>query len=83
VASWLYDLRDDRRRPSLDGVMFRSRYGDDLRMWAFFERTAGRRHRSDRVEPGRTYQVTAALPALAEAMRRHGLTWAGPRGGVR
>ena len=76
VASWLYGLVDEHRVPLVDGVTFLSRYGDELRMWAIFERTGGRRSRSDRVKPVGSHQpVTPELPALVEAMRRHGLTW--------
>jgi len=32
VASWLYEMTD------LDGVTFASRHGDDLQLWAVFER---------------------------------------------
>lgn len=32
VAAWLYEMTD------LDGVIFSSRHGDDLQLWAIFER---------------------------------------------
>jgi hypothetical protein len=73
VASWLYDLRDAHRQPLVDGVTFRSRLGDDLRMWAIFERPTG--DRSPHIHPAAHHAVTPELPALVEAMRRHGLTW--------
>jgi hypothetical protein len=82
VASWLYDLRDEQRQPLVDGVTFLSRYGDDLRMWAIFERTSGSAARTDRVGPlGRSRRVTPELPALVEALSRHGLSWAEPAHG--
>ncbi|WP_424937238.1 MULTISPECIES: hypothetical protein [Bacteria] len=38
VASPLYDLLTDDRGPLADGVRFASRHGDELIMWAIFER---------------------------------------------
>ena len=39
VARWLYDQTDaDDGSDLVDGIEFRSRHGDDLRMWAVFER---------------------------------------------
>lgn len=38
VSRILYDYQDEERE-RLDGIEFLSRHGDDLRMWAVFERT--------------------------------------------
>lgn len=39
VARFLFDLRAaDSSRHAVDGIAFRSRMGDDIRMWAVFER---------------------------------------------
>lgn len=77
VASWLYDLRDEHRRPLVDGVAFHSRHGDELRMWAIFERLTSDQMQdfSEHVQPGDDQPVTPELPDLVEAMRRHGLHW--------
>ncbi|WP_051973749.1 RES domain-containing protein [Cryobacterium sp. MLB-32] len=40
IAHWLYDLRGVDQGDLVNGVEFRSRYGDEFRMWAVFERLA-------------------------------------------
>lgn len=40
VARFLFDLRDEiTLRPLVDGIAFRSRMGDDVRLWAVFQRS--------------------------------------------
>lgn len=75
IARWLYDLRGDRRDELVDGIEFRSRYGDEIRMWALFERGHDA-ERSQCLLPNRMpVRVAEDLPDLVEAMRRHGLHW--------
>lgn len=60
------------------GVRFASRYGDDLTLWAIFERAGDppvSPHLSNRV----TLPLTPEQPALLEAFRLHGLRWAPKR----
>ncbi|UOE43165.1 RES domain-containing protein [Agromyces larvae] len=75
IARWVYDLRDDDRREVVDGIEFRSRHGDDIHVWAIFERSrddSRSHHLNTTSEPE---PVTDALPELVEAMRRFGLSW--------
>lgn len=75
IARWLYDLHDDDG-PSVDGVRFQSRHGDEIRVWAVFERS------DDRVQSQRlraTSEPTRLhpdLPALQEVFSRFRLRWA-------
>ena len=77
IARWLYDLRDDDRAELVEGVEFRSRHGDDMRVWAVFERAEdeGAPH-SRFLEPaGIPARVTDETPELVEAFDHHGLRW--------
>lgn len=77
IARWLYDLRDDDRDELVEGVEFRSRHGDDMRVWAVFERAEdeGAPH-SRLLEPaGIPARVTDETPELVEAFDHHGLRW--------
>lgn len=74
IARWLYDLHD-RGRPLVDGVEFASRHGDELRMWAVFER-ADSPYRSLHIEPLiEAAQVAPDTPELLKAFERFGLFW--------
>jgi hypothetical protein len=71
IARWLYDLQD----VIIDGVRFTSRHGDEIRMWAIFERAEDEGH-SLKVQPTEEpAYVTADLPALEIAFARFGLHW--------
>ncbi|MFD4421254.1 RES domain-containing protein [Agromyces sp. NPDC058484] len=75
IARWLYDLRDQDRSELVDGVEFRSRHGDDICVWAVFER-AGDEPRSRLIEPVEPAQrLTDETPELLEAFSRFGLHW--------
>ncbi|RFA06881.1 hypothetical protein B7R21_17930 [Subtercola boreus] len=71
IATWLYELSGTL---AVDGVEFRSRHGDDLRMWAIFERP-----NDPEVSPRLTSATQAPLtpdtPELRDAMALHGLRW--------
>lgn len=73
IARWLYDLHDEG--VAIDGVRFQSRHGDEIRVWAVFER-ADDQARSLRISPSREpARVHPDLPALREAFARFGLHW--------
>jgi hypothetical protein len=76
VAAWLYDLHHEHEY-LFDGVLFQSRHGDGLTLWAVFERdddgdTSARLHATTTIELGRDD------PALVEAFRLHRLAWSVP-----
>jgi hypothetical protein len=74
VARFLFDQYDEQRRPFVDGVAFRSRMGDELRMWAVFERTEA--ETSEHVTPDDDIErVAEDIPELLEAFRILGLHW--------
>ncbi len=77
IARWVFDQHGGDRLPVFDGVAFRSRMGDDILLWAVFER--GNERRSSRClkptsDPER---VSNDNIALIDAMRRLGLHWEG------
>lgn len=76
IARWVYDLRDDERNELVDGVEFRSRLGDEICMWAAFERSPDetRRH-SSLITPQWNAPVTPETPELVDAFSRLGLFW--------
>jgi hypothetical protein len=70
VAAWLYEMTD------FDGVTFASRHGDDLRLWAIFERPG---------DPPITPKIHDAVgeeslqhdsPEVSKAFHLLGLQWA-------
>jgi hypothetical protein len=68
IARWLFD------NSTVDGVEFRSRHGDDLRMWAVFER-----HEDDTTSRHLTERGLVSLspesPDLVRALQLHGIHW--------
>jgi hypothetical protein len=73
IARWLYDLHDEGA--VVDGVRFQSRHGDEIRVWAVFER-ADDPARSPRIQPSsEPARVHPDLPELQEAFARFGLHW--------
>lgn len=75
IARWLYDLRDDEAHELVDGIEFLSRHGDDVHVWAVFER-AGDATSSRHLTPSSDLTpVTAETPELALAFDRFGLHW--------
>jgi hypothetical protein len=74
IARWLYDLHH-LGHPRVDGVEFASRHGDELRMWAVFERSDSPT-RSTHIRPlDEPAPVTPDRPELIEAFNRYGLHW--------
>jgi len=75
IANWVYDRRNEDRDELVDGIEFRSRHGDEIRMWAVFERSddeQGSSHITPLSEPQR---VTPETDELLEAFERLGLHW--------
>lgn len=58
----------------LDGIEFASRLGDDMRMWAIFERP-GDLDTSSRLDGSKPYALEQTSPELSEAFRLLGLRW--------
>ncbi|NQX34728.1 RES domain-containing protein [Herbiconiux sp. VKM Ac-2851] len=71
VASWLYA----QTSPVVDGVEFGSRHGDDLRLWAIFERPSTESDTSPLIASPRLHQLTPETPELVEAFNTLGLSW--------
>lgn len=78
IARWLYELQDPATlQPAVDGIAFRSRMGDDVRLWAVFER--GESSISEHISPdGEALHVTEDNPDLQEAFALLGLHWRTP-----
>ncbi|GAB6855950.1 hypothetical protein [Microbacterium xylanilyticum] len=74
LASHLYALVDEDGTPLVDGVRFASRHGDELGMWAIFERP-GDEPSSRRITDHESHLVDLDDPDLRDAMQLHGLTW--------
>ncbi len=75
IAHWVYDLRGEDRTELVDGIEFRSRHGDEIRMWAVFERSDDEQ-RSSHIDPhSDPHRVTPETDELIEAFRRLGLRW--------
>lgn len=72
VASWIFDHPAPSREP-VDGIEFRSRHGDDLLMWALFER--GAEPVSPRLSNRSSRYVVEDEPDLVRAMEMFGITW--------
>jgi hypothetical protein len=73
IARWLYEQDDpDTGIPLVDGIEFRSRYGDDLKAWAIFERadegTVSTRFTNIEIE-----ELTPDTPELLDALLLHDL----------
>lgn len=75
LAADLYALTESDGAPAVDGVRFGSRHGDELGLWAIFERP------SDVPSSHHLHNASATLvdtdnPELLRAMALHGLHWA-------
>ncbi|MCU1572330.1 MAG: hypothetical protein JWO93_412 [Micrococcaceae bacterium] len=68
IASWIYEKTD------LDGVTFTSRHGDDLRLWAIFERP-GDGYVSPKLQHARTEELHHDSDAIRHAFQMLDLTW--------
>ncbi|MET3812154.1 hypothetical protein ABIB14_003284 [Arthrobacter sp. UYEF3] len=68
IAAWIYENTD------LDGVTFASRHGDDLRLWAIFERP-GDGLVSSKLRHSRSEELHPDSNAIKHAFQLLGLTW--------
>jgi hypothetical protein len=68
VASWLYEMTD------FDGVTFASRHGDDLQLWATFERP-GDPPITPRIQDDMVEELQQDSPEVITAFRFLGLAW--------
>lgn len=76
IANWIFELRDDSQNDLVDGIEFNSRFGDELRMWAVFERVADQElDTSARLTNAKHFALHPDTPAVVEAFRIHGLRW--------
>ncbi|GAB2754938.1 RES domain-containing protein [Sinomonas soli] len=69
IATWLYETTD------ADGVTFASRHGDDLRLWALFERP-GDPYVSPKLRHTRMEDLHHGSAVIAEAFHMLDLRWA-------
>jgi hypothetical protein len=79
IARWIYDLRDDDRAALVDGIEFRSRLGDEIRLWAVFERSPDEVGPYSLITPKWHAGVAPDIPELVEAFSRLGLAWHEPK----
>lgn len=77
VATHLYGLTSAHSSPLVDGVRFASRHGDELTMWAVFERP-GDDPATSRIHRGQVRLVDVAETDLTAAMALHHLSWTSP-----
>jgi hypothetical protein len=75
LAGWLYQQTGPDGSP-LAGVRFVSRHGDELALWAVFER-AGDPPRSAQLHESTSGPLDPYDPELTQALRLHRLTWTG------
>jgi hypothetical protein len=74
IARWIFDLRDDLQNDLVHGIEFRSRFGDEARMWAVFER-ASDLETSAQLSRQETFMLHPDTPEIVEAFRIHRLRW--------
>lgn len=68
VAAWLYEMIDS------DGVTFASRHGDDLQLWAIFERP-GDPPVTPNIQDVMTEELAHDSPEISNAFRLLALQW--------
>lgn len=74
IAHWIYDLRNPDGTELVDGIEFRSRHGDEIHMWAVFERADDDQHSRCLSPVTQPMPVTPDTPEFVEALRRLGLS---------
>lgn len=76
IARWLYDQQDPPTGDDVvDGVEFVSRHGDELRLWAVFERPADGAV-SSHLREVEYVNIAPETPELVSALELHGISWA-------
>ncbi|TFD75326.1 hypothetical protein [Cryobacterium psychrophilum] len=73
IASWLYQQNE----PVVDGIEFASRHGDDLKLWAIFERPPDDSDISPLLTRVTPMDLSPETPELLDAFKTLGLTWTG------
>lgn len=73
VAAWLHDLDGPDGQP-VAGIQFESRHGDDLTLWAIFERSPDEPV-SLKLHDLTDVPLDVDNPDLLEALRIHRLDW--------
>lgn len=74
IAAWTYTLSTAEGAP-LTGIQFRSRHGDDLTLWAIYERADELDSPAVITNRSRQSPVQRHDPALTQAMQIHRLSW--------
>lgn len=75
IARWLYDRVEDKAGAgSVDGIGFLSRHGDDLRLWAVFERPDDE-PMTPRIHGTHQIPLRDDSVELIRAFHLHGLIW--------
>ena len=75
VASYLYTLVSDHGVFLYDGIRFASRHGDDLVLWAIFERAGDEPASQHLQQTGTPCLVDLSDKELNKAMSLHHLSW--------
>jgi hypothetical protein len=74
MSAWVYTLSTPDGEPTT-GIQFDSRHGDQLTLWAIYERSASTASPPEITNYSETLDITEQDPDLTEAMRIHHLTW--------
>jgi len=72
IANWLYQQTE----PVVDGIEFASRHGDDLKLWAIFERPSADSETSPLLAGITSMDLSKETPELIAAFEKLGLSWA-------
>ena len=75
ISAWVYTLTTPDGEPTT-GIQFDSRHGDQLTLWAIYERSALTPSPPEITKYSEPQGITEHDPDLTEAMRIHHLTWA-------
>ena len=75
ISAWIYTLSAGDGAP-LTGIEFFSRHGDNLTLWALYERDTTTSS-PPQITPIGADPIDADAPDLEEAMRLHRLSWSG------
>lgn len=75
ISAWLYRVGDEQL-DRLDGIEFSSRHGDDLKLWAIYERGSDTDISAQLTLQTDDAAINPEDPQLARAMELLGLRWA-------
>ncbi|QZA16379.1 RES domain-containing protein [Mycobacterium malmoense] len=75
MSAWIYTLSTPNGDPTT-GIQFDSRHGDQLTLWAIYERSASTASPPEIANYSGTQDITEQDADLTEAMHIHHLTWA-------